>query len=554
MAESASFVLTPKLVAHHRAGHVLALSTVAFGRSFAVVDGPRNPEFRRLSSLGGPLKTAPGSIAVVDVFGVLEHRADRLCGWIDGYDAIGERIQDALNDRDVAGVMIRLDSPGGDAAGVEEAIRAINATRDASGKPVAVYIDELAASAGYWIASGLANAGVYAPPMAQIGSIGVYAPLVDETKSLEHEGIAIKLVRDPAGKDAANPVDPVTDLALARTQRVVSEAAVRFYSAVSTSRGIDVEKIRSLNADVFGAQEALSLGLIDGVKSFDQAIDALARVVGKQRMAGVRARLAMRSNMAKSKIRAAEGEVPPTDSAPAQATAADVAGSCRECEKACADCATACESGGADDAIASARACHAACGATMAQIESFLGMAPPVEVEAPEEQQAAQTILRLTGSATLAAFATELPAHLKAVEKAHAIEAEAMLEKGRVVAEQRRGLIVQLIELGAETPATAWEKDSDGRPVATQPVKRLADESIESMRERVAALQSTRAPRGNLQAPSSSSAESYQWAAGERERLVQSLARRGLSESAIGSKIAEYVATRSAIAARRKGN
>jgi signal peptide peptidase SppA len=284
------------------------------------------------------MRTAPGSIAVVDVFGILDHRAEQMCGWIDGYDAIATRMQEALSDRDVAGVLVRIDSPGGDVAGLEEAIRAINATRDREGKPVAVYVDELAASAGYWLASGIASAGIFAPPMAQIGSIGVYCPIVDETKALEQEGVAIHLVRDPPGKDAANSMDPVPDVALARTQRMVSDAASRFYAAVSAARGIDVETIRGFNGDVFTEPEAHKLGLVDGVGSFDAALAKLANAIGKQRVAGVNARLGGRT-MSKSKIKAVE-EMPPVEGSE-RAKAADVAAACRECEKACADCASA---------------------------------------------------------------------------------------------------------------------------------------------------------------------------------------------------------------------
>lgn len=63
-------------------------------------------------------------------------------------------------------------------------------------------------------------------------------------------------------------------------------------------------------------------------------------------------------------------------------------------------------------------------------------------------------------------------------------------ERAAVDAAARRGLVGELVKLGAETPATAWE----GEPDARTPCQRLAVEGLESMRARVAALRLSRAP------------------------------------------------------------
>lgn len=92
----------------------------------------------------------PATVAIVGIEGPLAQRAIYdLCGYVDGYDAIAARLQIALENPDVGAVVLRIDSPGGDAQGLEEAVRRMRLAVEQSGKPCMVYVDELAASAAY---------------------------------------------------------------------------------------------------------------------------------------------------------------------------------------------------------------------------------------------------------------------------------------------------------------------------------------------------------------------------------------------------------------------
>lgn len=394
MTIASTFVLDQRTLLHHRGGQVLALETRAIGRSFPVVSGPRPSTRRRVlgkrvSSFLGPRgekKASRSEVAVVEVLGPLSQRADTFCGWVDGYDAIAGRVTEELERPEVAAVVLRIDSPGGDVAGLEEGIRAIVAARDRAEKPIAVYVDELAASAAYWLAASVADAGVYAPTSAEIGSIGAYTMLVDERGSLERDGVIVKLVRDPSGKDAANPLDPVFDLALERETERVRDASGRFYAAVSSARGLDVEAVRALNAATFGAKAALETGLIDGVASFEEAVRkvfAKTQEVKAQERRHVAS--AKEKSMARRKGKKAE-EMPPAapeEETSGRATAAEVSATCTECAAACTECAAACDGGTADEAIAAVGRMIAACQAAIATGESFLGGSVPAP--APEE-------------------------------------------------------------------------------------------------------------------------------------------------------------------------
>lgn len=93
----------------------------------------------------------------------------------------------------------------------------------------------------------------------------------------------------------------------------------------------------------------------------------------------------------------------------------------------------------------------------------------------------------------------------EAIAKLEALEARVAAfdaEEAARDASSRRELVGELVKLGAETPATAWE----GEPEKRVPVKRLADEAVDSLRARVKALSTTRKPT-DLKPPASNGAQ-----------------------------------------------
>mgnify|MGYP001588982293 CR=1 FL=1 len=552
------FVLDARTLAVHRGGRVLALDTRAIGASFPIRSEASRPKPMALREVDGRMAT--GTIAVVDVLGPLSQRADTMCGWFDGYDEIAARTVGALEDPDVAAVMMRVDSPGGDVAGLEEAIRQIVSARDSSGKPIAVWVDELAASAGYWLAAATTSLGVWAPPSAMVGSIGVYCPLVDETKALENEGIAVHLVRDPAGKDAANPADPVHEVALAEATVLVREDAARFYGSIARLRGTSPDAIRALNATVVHATEAHRLGLIDGVSTFDGVLTYLASSVRSNRIAAVKATVTRRSlAMAVKKTKALDA---PTDQPPpstGRARAVEVAASCREMATVAEECATAAESGTADEAILGAQNCLAACDTTTKTLKSFLGMTEDSEPAPPPEPQdampaadmaAIESIYRTTGKATLPEAAASVAGIVKAANDAKAQaetrEREAALQLAAFEAGERRRLTAELVKSGAEMPSTAWEKDANGAPDASKPAAHLAAMSVEQLKARVAAFAS-RGVAAAVQPPAATDFEIP-------PRVLEGFQAKGITGDKLTAAIAQYKRATVRAPLARKGN
>lgn len=250
------------------ASSVLALDPGALGRLVALV--PAKPVQRREAA------------GIVTIRGPLAQRAIAdMCGYVDGYDAVAARFEAALADQAIDAVVVDIDSPGGDVAGLEQAVEAMRKAQARSGKPVFVYVNECAASAAYWIAAAIATEGISLPPAAMVGSVGCIGGIVDETKALEQDGIEVTLVRYPEGKAESHPAGPVKPLAEERLKGRVTAAGKRFVAAMAQARGLSAEQIEGLNGGLAEGQQAVREGLADRVEDFESVV-ARAHAAGRK--------------------------------------------------------------------------------------------------------------------------------------------------------------------------------------------------------------------------------------------------------------------------------
>ncbi len=155
--------------------------------------------------------------------------------------------------------------------------------RTATGKPVAAYVDELAARGGYWLAAAMADAGIYVPRGGGVGSIGCFTAHVDESGALEQDGFKVTLVQDPPGKTAGAPTEPLDDVGRSRMVARVSDVASRFMAAVAAARGMSVEAVRELDGAVVYGPAAVAAGLADGVATLEQTISTVAVAAEKRK-------------------------------------------------------------------------------------------------------------------------------------------------------------------------------------------------------------------------------------------------------------------------------
>lgn len=244
------------------ASSVLALAAGALGGTVALAEAEPDA--------GEKTKTDEKTLGVVRVEGPLAQRAvEGLCAYVDGYDAVAARFELALEGSD--GVLMVIDSPGGDVAGLEAGVERMIAARAAHpDKRVVAYVDEMAASAAYRIASGVADE-IVVPASGLVGSIGCIGAVVDLREQARADGERWTVVRSPAGKDEAMPYAPVEGLAEERLTARVDAAAEAFIAAVSRSRGLTSRAVRAMDGALYTGADAVKAGLADRVGTITEA-------------------------------------------------------------------------------------------------------------------------------------------------------------------------------------------------------------------------------------------------------------------------------------------
>ena len=222
-------------------------------------------------------------VAVIDVFGVLAHRSgfDANSSYIQGYDGLARQFAAALADPQAKAILLNIDSPGGEVAGAFQLADQIRAARGV--KPIHAIAGDLAASAAYLIASAADTLSV--TRTGEVGSIGVVMRHVDFSGALAQEGIRVTYIHAGSHKIDGNPYQPLPASVQADLQAQVDHYYGLFVDAVAASRkGMTRESIRATEARMFTAEQAVQMGLADGIISPDAL---LARMTASARTAKV---------------------------------------------------------------------------------------------------------------------------------------------------------------------------------------------------------------------------------------------------------------------------
>ncbi len=226
-------------------------------------DGERDP-MRRVEVRNG--------VGIVRVSGALS--ADE-SWWGESYPNLVERCTAALAAPTVRNLVIAVHSPGGDVAGLFDAMRRIRAAKAAAGKRVVAFVGSQAASAGYALAS-LADE-IVVDEVAIVGSIGCIQQIVSRVDQLAAEGIDVRVVTSGAEKAFGHPAVPITDAAVARVRERITAAAEMLFAEVAASRpSLPVEQQRALDGGVRSGRAAVAAGLADRVGTFEGVLASLA--------------------------------------------------------------------------------------------------------------------------------------------------------------------------------------------------------------------------------------------------------------------------------------
>ena len=223
----------------------------------------------------------PQGIAVIPVFGTLVKRVGGIeaASGLTSYGHLEEQIMDAATDPAVRAVLLDIDSPGGEAAGVFDLSDLVFEAR--SLKPVWAVADEEAFSGAYAIASAAER--LIVPRTGGFGSIGVMAIHVDRSARDAMEGFHTTTVYAGAAKNDLNPHETLKDGARQTLQAEVDRVYALFVDTVARNRGLTADAVRATEARLYFGEDAVAAGLADEVGTMRSAFAALAATLSSPR-------------------------------------------------------------------------------------------------------------------------------------------------------------------------------------------------------------------------------------------------------------------------------
>ena len=191
-----------------------------------------------------------------------------------GGENISAMIKKARNEKNLKALVLRVNTPGGSAFASEIIREQVLAIKD-RGIPIVVSMGGLAASGGYWISAN--SDYIFAHESSITGSIGVAAILFDAQETIKKLGLNEDGVSNSpfagslnSGVLLSSPSEEVIDLIQGNVDRLYND----FIEIVSNGRGISIEEANLIaKGRVWSGIDALDVGLIDQIGSFDDAID-----------------------------------------------------------------------------------------------------------------------------------------------------------------------------------------------------------------------------------------------------------------------------------------
>lgn len=194
-----------------------------------------------------------------------------------GYDGIVASVQSADADPNVRGILLDIDSPGGEVSGLFEACAILMARRGT--KPMRAMIRGVGASAAYQIAACADPGQVTLHGLGMAGSNGCLSMHADFSGALEQDGIKVTLFASGAHKTEGNPFEPLPEDVVARVQAMVNTSAERLFAHVAAARGLKVDAVRDQQAQCFMGEEAVAAGLVDKIMSWQDSMDEFEAAV-----------------------------------------------------------------------------------------------------------------------------------------------------------------------------------------------------------------------------------------------------------------------------------
>jgi protease-4 len=265
-----------------RPGLALSLAGALAATGCISIDFPgagRGPlEERVVEGESGP------KILMVDVSGPLTTRADQGRFGLGGRESptarLREEIDRALEDDEIAALLLRIDSPGGTVIASDMLYREVRRFKQETKRPVIAQLMGSGTSGAYYVA--MAADEVRAYPTSVTGSIGVIIAGVNLSGLMERFGIANQTITTGPFKDTGSPLRPMREEERAQLAGVARELFRSFLDVVEAGRPkLTRERIEALaDGRIYSASQALEAGLVDALGDLPEAVTAAKTAAG----------------------------------------------------------------------------------------------------------------------------------------------------------------------------------------------------------------------------------------------------------------------------------
>ena len=205
-------------------------------------------------------------VAVIDIAGIISKS-----------DATIKRIHTYRDDPSVKAIVLRIDTPGGSVAPVQEIFTELEKIE----KPIVASMGGSAASGGYYIACAADT--IVANPGTLTGSIGVIMQFTRMKGLYDKVGLEHQVVKSGQFKDTGSPFRELTEQERAVLQATVDDVHNQFVDAIFTARGnllTRAEVVELADGRIFSGKQALESKLIDQLGNLPDAIKIAGKLAG----------------------------------------------------------------------------------------------------------------------------------------------------------------------------------------------------------------------------------------------------------------------------------
>lgn len=224
-----------------------------------------------------PYDVTDDGIALIDVSGTLVYKSSwlkALCG-MKSYGETGVSLSTALDDPAVKGILLMVDSYGGEASGVFDLSDAIFEARKK--KPICGVAADNADSAAFAILSAAEK--VFVSRTSEVGSVGVVCMHQDQSAADKMDGVKYTYIYSGDHKVDGNPHEPLSDTARQSLQAECDRLRTLFAASVARYRGLTADAVLATQAGCFHGEEAVAAKFADAIGTPADALTALRGMI-----------------------------------------------------------------------------------------------------------------------------------------------------------------------------------------------------------------------------------------------------------------------------------